>query len=79
MVPHQPVIYILLWFALKASAEGLSSTECSREHMLEAVKSASYCHPMVKVVKLEIPGNGSYSQVGNSNGGERYHRLRFEF
>ena len=70
MVPYTPFIFILLCLALLASAETLTSTECSREHMVEAVRSASYCHPMVKVVKLEIPGNGSYSQVGNSNGSE---------
>ena len=38
-------------------------TTCSRYHMVEAVKSSSHCHPMLKVVKLDIPGNGSYTQV----------------
>ena len=40
-----------------------SSTVCSREHMMEAVRQSSYCHPILKVVKLEMPGNGSYTQV----------------
>ena len=40
------------------------STECSRQHMVEAVKASSHCQPMVKVVKLDIPGNGSYTHVG---------------
>ena len=31
--------------------------------MVEAVKASSHCQPMVKVVKLDIPGNGSYTHV----------------
>ena len=46
-----------------ASAPALTSAECSRQHMVDAVKASSHCQPMVKVVKLDIPGNGSYTQV----------------
>ena len=34
------------------SPPAFSSTECSRQHMVEAVKASSHCQPMVKVVKL---------------------------
>jgi hypothetical protein len=46
-----------------ASHPTFTSTECSRQHMVEAVKASSHCQPMVKVVKLDIPGNGNYTQV----------------
>ena len=36
---------------------------CTKDHITEALKSASHCRPLPKVVKLEMPGNGSFTQV----------------
>jgi len=44
-----------------ATMEGI--TKCTSQHMMEAVKQSSQCKPMPKVVKLKIPGNGSYTQM----------------
>jgi len=38
-------------------------TQCTSVHMMEAVRSSSHCKPMLKVVKLDIPGNGSFTQM----------------
>jgi len=36
---------------------------CTKDHITEALKSASHCRPLPKVVKLEMPGNGSFTQM----------------
>ena len=38
-------------------------TKCTSQHMMEAVKQSSHCQPMVKVLRLDIPRNGSFTQV----------------
>ena len=58
-----------------ASEQAFTSTECSRQHMVEAVKASSHCQPMVKVVKLDIPGNGSYTHVGFCYAPLRHHSV----
>jgi len=49
----------------RSNQEAFNSTpkQCTSAHMVEAIRSSSHCKPMLKVVKLDIPGNGSFTQM----------------
>ena len=42
---------------------GFVHTQCTSDHIASAVGATSHCKPMEKVVKLDMPGNGSFTQV----------------
>jgi len=58
------LILLLLNVSCSRSFESNESTEeCSRSHILSAVNNSFHCQPMLKVIKLDIPGNGSFTQM----------------
>jgi len=46
-----------------SSPSTTSTTTCTSHHMMEAVKATSHCKPILKVVKLDMPGNGSFTEM----------------
>ena len=61
----QLILLLLLLPSLPMSTSISTPIHCTSVHMVEAIRSSSYCKPMLKVVKLNIPGNGSFTQVRN--------------
>eukprot|EP00092_Neocalanus_flemingeri_P023164 GFUD01025117.1.p1 GENE.GFUD01025117.1~~GFUD01025117.1.p1 ORF type:complete len:295 (+),score=80.04 GFUD01025117.1:173-1057(+) len=38
-------------------------TPCSSDHISRAIRASCHCKPIMKVVKLDLPGNGSFTQM----------------
>jgi len=54
-------ILLLLYPAIVVG--GFVHTQCTSDHIASAVGATSHCKPMEKVVKLDMPGNGSFTQM----------------
>ena len=57
------IFFVMICILLPPRGQGIYPTQCTRDHIATAVRAASHCKPIQKVVKLEIPGNGSFTQV----------------
>jgi len=53
----------LLCSVLTPLAVSIVPTPCSSEHIARAIRATTHCKPVLKVVKLDIPGNGSFTQM----------------
>jgi len=59
---HLLHLYLLLHHVTVLIAT-YTTTQCSTHHMMGAVQTSAHCKPRDKVVKLELPGNGSFTQM----------------
>ena len=54
---------LMLFLILPTISCDVSTCQCTQDHVSAALKAASHCKPIPKVMKLEMPGNWSFTQV----------------